>query len=65
MSQNMQSARCDMPVVLETLHGLPAVYRRALSDAMSWQALCYLLNGLSLDINNLVDLDARAIVGSS
>jgi len=60
MSQNVPSTRCDMPVVLAALHGLPASYRRALCDAMSWQALCYLLNGLSLDINKLVDLEAPA-----
>jgi len=64
MSQNVQSTRCDMPVVWEALHGLPASYRRALSEVMSWQALCYLLNGLSLDINSLVDLDAPAMAGS-
>lgn len=64
MSNNSDCTRCDMTVVLSALHGLPASYRQALSDAMSWQALCYLLNGLSLDINSLIDLDATTTVGA-
>lgn len=56
------SAR-ELAVIFQGVHHLPQAYRHALSQALSWEAMCYLLNGLSIDLNDLVHLDEIEVAG--
>ncbi|SCA55388.1 hypothetical protein MTBPR1_100029 [Candidatus Terasakiella magnetica] len=47
----------ELEVVFSGVYTLPDIYRETLSKAMSWEAICYLLNGLSIDLEGLVSLD--------
>jgi len=53
----------ELEVVFSGVYTLPDAYRNALSKAMSWEAMCYLLNGLSIDLSELVWLDERDMQG--
>ncbi|WP_135079860.1 hypothetical protein [Terasakiella sp. SH-1] len=53
----------ELEVVFSGVHTLPEGYRSALSQALSWEALCYLLNGLSINLEGLVDLEEREADG--
>ncbi|NVJ92530.1 MAG: hypothetical protein HWE34_12770 [Methylocystaceae bacterium] len=53
----------ELEVIFNGVYALPENYREALSKAMSWQAMCYLLNGLSLNLSELVWLDERTVDG--
>lgn len=53
----------ELEVVFSGIYTLPDLYREALSKAMSWEAICYLLNGLSINLENLVWLEEREAEG--
>jgi len=52
-----------LEVAFQGVYSLPDTYRDALSQAMSWEAMCYLLNGLSIDLSDLVKLDEGEVDG--
>ena len=47
----------ELEVLFNSIYTLPDAYREDLAKAMSWEAMCYLLNGLSVNLSDLVDLD--------
>jgi|GEM_PF-4615029 len=55
----------ELQVIFSGVYALPLSYREALTKAMSWEVMCYLLNGLSLDLEELVELDEQKVKGEA
>ena len=55
----------DLQVIFSGIYCLPLGYRKALSKAVSWEAMCYLLNGLSIDLAELVALEEQDVKGEA
>lgn len=53
----------ELEVVFAGIYALPQTYREQLAKAMSWEAMCYLLNGLSLNLESLVELEECQVKG--
>lgn len=55
----------ELEVVFSAVYGLPEAYRLALSKALSWEAMCYLLNGLSVNLESLIELEECDVHGEA
>lgn len=55
----------ELEVVFSGISCLPLGYRKALSKVISWEAMCFLLNGLSIDFAELVTLEEQDVKGEA